>query len=1127
MKVRYTGILILLYISVYILPVKLYNQQLQFDFNFQPVKLRDSELSSKEVMCLMQDSRGFIWIGTKAGVNVFDGYTFTVYKQDSKDSLSLGGDYVKSIIEDNLNNIVINTNNTVDVYHQETGQFSHVSIKRGESIERNSTFAVHAFETADKTIFFTSEDELYIYNPKTEIATELVVLKKIGFEARYKEFIDYTEDQTGTLWIPFEKQIAGYNHSKKSTYYLDFENDTNFRDDRITNIYSYSINKLGIFSTDNHFIYDITTGELLNEICYNLPANVSGYNELQMLKKDENNIIWFTSTIESRLILFDPETFTFSDKLITNEKLQSYGQIRSIFMDHQNIWWMGTPNDGLLYSYSNNLNHFEHILSLTDGPVTINHASVRAITKAMDGTLWIGTDGGGIDVFDPYSNSKRIYMHNPDDSTSIASNSILTIYMDSYGRILLGGYNTGLAVYNFANDNFRNFLPDESDPNSLSHHDVRSIAEIADGQYLVALNGGNGLELFDIYSQQIMHYNFDPNIPGGDIVSHWLLVVYKDPEGEIWLGGYGGLGKFNPITGLSENYGSDENDTTTLSNSWIYCILSDSDGTLWVGTSYGLNRFDKNTKKFTHFFVEDGLPDNNIAGLLEDDQKNLWISTNKGIARLNLETMEFSSYDAGDGLKVEQFIQGTYYKDENGNMYFGGNGGLVYFDPDNFKKNEYIPPVYFTDFQLSYKSVVPLKKGSPLKKHIAFTNKIVLNYKQNMLTFNYVALNFMSPRKNQYECMMVGLDEDWQKVGTRREATYTNLSPGRYTFRVRASNNDGVWNEEGTKVNIIITPPWWKTWLFRIIILGIIGYLIYAVIKIRIDATKRDKMILQSKIEEGEKALQKQQDEIEQHKREILEKEEIARENNWYNKGMTDLSEIITKNNNHLPIMAGKLMAGLVEYLDASIGALYLFDEDENKQNRFELLGGYALSGERLKKYFSVEEGYLGACFKEKKKIIVDNLPEGYAVLGSGLGKISLSHLILIPLLLEDKLNGVIELASLNEIPEYKIKLLDKLAEILASSIEIVKVNSQMKQMVEQLNSQTEKLNAQKEEMYQNLEEMTATQEEMERVRKKEKKQEQTLVEKNKKLSATKAELKSLKKNYASLLKKYEKLQKD
>lgn len=959
-------------------------QDNQFKFDFKPVKLRESELSSKEVLCMMQDSRGFIWIGTKSGLNLFDGYTYKIFKQNLKNEVSLGGNYILYLFEDVEGRIVVKTNNSTDIYNPRTGYFSHVGVGMGDEAVENRSFAVHALQGSDKSIYFVSDSELYVYEPARELAIQLNVLKKIGYNSRlHGEFISYAEDMSGTLWFPFQKKIAGYNPKKKESYYVDLSGDTTFHGNRIYHIYAHSINKIGLFTETGHYVYDTRTSQLSTEICYNLPVN--GYDQLAILRQDKKNILWFTSTSESRLILFDPQSRTFTDYLITGENGQGMGQIRSLFLDQQNIWWLGTPNDGLFYSYSNNLNTFKQILSNTNRPNSINHTSVRAIIKSIDGTVWIGTDGGGINVYDPYSDKiTQVYSHIEDDNTTVASNSILTIFQDSYGRILLGGYNTGLAVFNYARGQFKNYLPEPGNPNSLSHHDVRSIAEIGDGLYLIALNGGYGLELFDIYQDKISHFDFDPNIPGGDIVSHWLLEVYKDPEGAIWIGGYGGLGKFDPVTGKSENYFSNERDTTTLSNSWVQSILRDSKGTLWVGTSYGLNRFNERTKTFTHFFEEDGLPDNNISGILEDSDNKLWISTNKGIACLRQDSMKFSSYNASDGLKIDQYIPGARFKDENGIIYFGGIGGLVMFDPSDFKKNEYIPPVYLTDFQLSYKSVQPAQKGSPLKQHIAFTDRIKLSHRQNMITINYVALNYMSPRKNQYECMLEGQEKEWQKMGTRQEATYTNISPGKYIFHVRASNNDGVWNTEGTRVKIVITPPWWKRWWFRIFIIMLIGYAVYTLIKMRSDAIKHDKLILQRKIDEGEFELQKQRNEIEQHKRDLLEQEKVSSEINWYNEGMTTLGDIISKNSHNPGEMAGKLISGLVEYVEANIGVLYIINEEGTDDQRLEILGSYALDKSRLKKYFSGDEGYLGACYKEKKNIIIDNLPDNYAVVGSG-----------------------------------------------------------------------------------------------------------------------------------------------
>ena len=1072
----------------------------------------------------MQDSRGFIWIGTKAGLNVFDGYTYTIYKQDSKDSLSLGGDYIKTVLEDKNQKIIVNTNNTVDVYDPETGNFSHLSSKSGETIIHNSTFAIHAFQTADKTIYFTSEDELYIYDPDNTIAVQLNVLKDIGFKGQNSEYVNYCEDQSGTLWIPFGKRIAGFNKDKEETYSISLQNSDVFQGERITNIYSHSPNKLGIFSTHHHYLYDIQNEFLEEKICYNLPTSISGYNELAVLFQDEHNIIWFTNLMESDILLYNPSMESFTNFPIKDENGRDLGYLRDLVQDQQGIWWLATPNDGLYFSYPDNLNTFRHILANPNNANSLNHNAVRAIAKSMEGELWFGTDGGGINIYDPYTSNFRFYSDDPEDTTSLASNSVLTICKDSYGRMLVGGYLTGLAVYNFAQDNFYNFLPDELNPQSLAHHDVRSIAEIDDGQFLIATNGGNGLELFDINSQQIIPFNFDPNVPGGDIVSHWLLTVYKDALGDVWVGGYGGLGKFDPHTGKSENFGANDEDPGTLSNSWVYCILRDSDGILWVGTSYGLNKFNDQTKTFTQYFENDGLPNNIICGLVEDADSNLWISTSKGISRLDKKTMTFSNYNVNDGLKVDQFNQGAYFKDDNGDIYFGGNGGVVYFNPSSFKKNTYKPPVYLTDFQISYTTVEIGKKDSPLKKHIAFTHEIKLNHRQNMITFNYVALNYVSPRKNQYEYMLEGLDEGWNKVDNRQEATYTNLTPGRYTFLVRATNNDGVLNEEGKSVDIVISPPWWKRWWFRIIIFLILLYFIIRILRIRESAAHRDKEILRRKIEAGEEEVQKQKDEIEAQKQILIKKEAAEKNSRWFNEAMAHLGAIVNKNTGNLYEMGRELISEIVSHVGANLGALYVINDEDKNKMFFELVGNYGADENKLKSRFDINDGYLAAVYQEKNVLSIDNLPDGYAIMKSGLGKTDLRHLLMIPLVQDENLNGIIELASLEKIPTFKVDLLEKLADNLAASIEILKVNERMKQMYEELNAHTEELNAQKEEMQQNLEEMTATQEEIERVRHNEQLKAKELKKQNKALQQLESENKDLRDQYDKLLKKYEKL---
>ena len=305
---------------------------------------------------------------------------------------------------------------------------------------------------------------------------------------------------------------------------------------------------------------------------------------------------------------------------------------------------------------------------------------------------------------------------------------------------------------------------------------------------------------------------------------------------------------------------------------------------------------------------------------------------------------------------------------------------------------------------------------------------------------------------------------------------------------------------------------------------GSISYLVYQYFKNRIDVEKRDKHILHSKIEEGENELKRQQDEIERHKTEIMEKEKAAMETNWYNKGMTMIMDIISKNSHDLNTLATQFINVLVDYLGVNVGAFYILNRLEHETPHFEMIGSFAMSDISSKIAVPADDGYLGVCYKEKKKLIINNLPKGYIQFKSGLGNTSLKNLILIPLLLDNELKGIIELASFEMLPEYKISLLDKLADNLASSIEIVQMNSRMKKMVDQLNEHMEEMNNQKEEMMQNMEEMKATHEEGERIRKAQAEMESKLAEQNEIIRNNEEELRVIREKYNELLEKYNKL---
>ncbi|MGM0466844.1 MAG: histidine kinase dimerization/phosphoacceptor domain -containing protein, partial [Acidobacteriota bacterium] len=373
-----------------------------------------------------------------------------------------------------------------------------------------------------------------------------------------------------------------------------------------------------------------------------------------------------------------------------------------------------------------------------------------------------------------------------------------------------------------------------------------------------------GLNKLNPETNEFFHYVSEQDEPNS-ISGNRVVSILKDSENYIWVGTGSGLNKFDPKSEKFICYKHNRSDHRSLSNDRVLCVFEDSKGWIWAGTyGGGLNKFNKRSGKFTHYKKEDGLPNNVVYGILEDGEGFLWLSTNRGIARFNPEKEIFRNFDVHDGLQSNEFNSGAYYKNTRGELFFGGINGFNVFYPENIHKGQYIPPVVFTDFQVSYRSVSVSEKVNGnliLTKSITETESIKISYKERIITFKFAALHFVTPEGNSFAYKMEGFDDHWNYVGNKNLATYTNLPPDKYTFRVKASNPDGVWNDEGTAVGLTITPPFWQTWWFRGTAVLFLIFLVFAAYRIRtMDIRKRNKILeeinieLNEQIEERKKA---------------------------------------------------------------------------------------------------------------------------------------------------------------------------------------------------------------------------------------------------------------------------------
>jgi signal transduction histidine kinase len=404
--------------------------------------------------------------------------------------------------------------------------------------------------------------------------------------------------------------------------------------------------------------------------------------------------------------------------------------------------------------------------------------------------------------------------------------------------------------YDPATHTFRHYTKGDR-PDQLNNDAVYAVFEDSRGKIWMGTNGG-GVNVLDPSTGVITKYRNDPNDNtslGGD----YVRCFFEDRQGKIWVGSTGGVSVFDPSTKRFTNYSQNN---TSIESDVIYCIYQDSRANMWIGSlGGGLVQLNPRTKEIISYTTKEGLPDNTINGIVEDDKGCLWISTNNGISRFDPLKRTFKNMDLDNGLQSFEFSLGACLKTRSGEILFGGINGFNVVHPDHLIKNDVVPPIVISDFKIFNKSVNAGQEDSPLTEDILQTRKINLSYRQSIISFDFTALNFTAPEKNQYAYKLEGFDRDWIYCGTSHTATYTNLDPGKYVFRVKASNNDGVWNEKGTSVVIIITPPFWQTWWFRLISVALLLTGVYAIYKMRVRAMNQQRQALERQVRERTQSL--------------------------------------------------------------------------------------------------------------------------------------------------------------------------------------------------------------------------------------------------------------------------------
>lgn len=817
-------------------------------------------LSHEHVLSTLKDSKGFIWFATQQGVNRYDGYNFKIFKHSFKNKKSLSNNIAFDIMEDEAGSIWIATASGLNRFNYEDESFTFIENTKGLIIR-------DLFMDSKHRIWLGTSGGLHLFDKEEGI------IKSYNFKPGQKsglshDFVYQITEENDKLWIATMNGLNSFepDNEEFTSYFHDPLEPNSIANNHTRAVLLDSKGRLWVTTLGGGVtLFDQKIGKFTNFMHDPLNKNSLSHNDARPLMEDNYGRIWI-GTENGGLNIFDYEknSFTSYKNDIFNPNSLSNNSIYNLYKDDDGNIWIGTYAGGVNF-VSHVKEKFKHYVTNALDKNSLSNNQILGIAGDSKGNLLIGTDGGGINYFDRKTRKFRHFRYDPNNPNSISSDFVYAAIEYKKDVIAAGYYRGGFDLIDLTTGLIKHHLPDTNNDKSISALSICSALRDEKGRLWLGTADKGGLNLYNPQTSTFEHYQptvvREKYINGG-----YVYVMYEDKKENFWIGTDNGLVFFDRAKSEFHNYKHD----TTNSQNIVNSILEDKQGNLWIGTiDSGLNYFDIKTKRFTTYTTEHGLPGNTVYGILEDNVGNLWLSTNKGISKFNPVEKTYRNYGLNDGVQSNSFRANVCYKTADGEMFFGGVNGLNSFYPDSIKDNNAIPPVYITDLQIFNESVSIGQEGSPLEQSILLTDKIIIDYSQTFLTFEFAALNYINAHKNQYAYKLEGFDKGWIFAGDKRHTTYTNLDPGRYVFRVKGSNNDGKWNEAGDSLTIIVTPPYWRTWWFRLIISLVgLGVVIF-IFNLRMNSINRQKIELEKQVLERTNEVVKQKEELQEQKEEL------------------------------------------------------------------------------------------------------------------------------------------------------------------------------------------------------------------------------------------------------------------
>ena len=775
-----------------------------------------------------------------------------MYINEPTDTTSISSNWIYSIVEDENSNLWIATKKGVSKFDRKTEQFSKILFSENENL-----IAYGLFVSKSNNILINASPSLFIHNPQTNQTKQFT--NTFAKDPSIKDYhIPVIEDSQGLIWLASTNNLSYFNpKTEKFTYfYANITNTDSISNSNILSIFEDSNKNIWI-GTENGLNKYSKENRKFTKYFNQTDKNSLSNNSIYSIIEDKIGNIWLGTQNGLNKMNFSKNDNVFFSNYTTENSEINHDIVYATCLDKSDNLWIGTlqeiskidlkPNKFRLYRKSENPNSINLLDNL-----------IASIFKNDDEIIWIGNWGKGLNLYNRKTGHVEHFSTQHDGNNNIPNDFIHTIFKDNENNIWLGTRD-GILMFNEQKNSFIRLNEFYNiSITSLENHRIFNIIQDKKNNYWIATS--NGLYKMNIQQNTIINFNTesDNNL---SISGNLVYDIIEDNEGLIWIATATGLDYFEPEKNKFKHIERIADSSNTLCDNYVVSLCEDFQGNIWIGTQSGANKFIKKDSIFEFYSVCDGTP-TLVYEMLQDNNKNIWFSTQNGLIKLDYISKKFKTYSVQDGLQSIEFNLNAKYLSTDGEVFFGGMNGFNSFYPDSMSNNKNIPPIVITLFEKTNSNG---KLTINTKEH----DKIILSHKDYAFTIEFSALDFTNPELNQYAYKMEGISDEWLYIENRRFVPFTNLPAGKYIFHVKGSNNDGVWNEIGTQIIIIIKPPWWRSTAAYIAYIILIIFLIILFIKIREREAIKKRKELVTKVIERTALINKQKTKIEKTHKEI------------------------------------------------------------------------------------------------------------------------------------------------------------------------------------------------------------------------------------------------------------------